>query len=348
LWTAVALVGAVVIGLLIHLLRIRQKHAKVLEAQAMILHSMSEGVMVLESTGSLRCVNAALEKYFGYGTAEFGGLTLQSLGIDADPRLGSVAPTVECLLRRKDGSEFPGLVAFTSLAPENPGSYICVIQDITERKRLERALLDVSMREQRHLGQELHDGLGQELTGLALLARGLAGEARKKSLPNAEDLENLSQIASRAIETCRGMARGLSPAGEVQGGLLQALQDLTARVAKAYDAEVIFRHSVNVPLTLTPEASDHVYRIAQEALNNAVKHSGASQIDVELDAGPAKARLSIRDDGLGMGPDAPASPGLGLRTMRYRASLIGGRLTIGAGPGGGTLVVFEWPQVQVK
>jgi PAS domain S-box-containing protein len=348
LWTAVALVGAVVIGLLIYLLRTRQRHAQVLEAQAMILHSMNEGVMVLEAGGALRCVNAALEKAFGYAADEFRGLTLQTLGIDADPRLGTVPATLECLLRRKDGSEFPGLVAFTSLAPDNRGQHICVIQDITERKRLERALLDVSMREQRHLGQELHDGLGQELTGLALLARGLAGEARRQSLPNAEDLENLSQIASRAIETCRGMARGLSPAGEVQGGLLQAVQDLTTRVAKAHGAEVTFQHAMDAPLMLTPEASDHVYRIAQEALNNAVKHSGAAHIEVELDVGPAKARLSILDDGHGIGPQASVSHGLGLRTMRYRASLIGGRFSIGVGPSGGTLVVCEWPQVQVK
>ena len=200
LWIAMAVVSLAVIVLLISLLKTRQKNARVLETQAMILRSMSEGVMLLEAGGGLRCVNDALQQAFGYHSEEFGGLTLNDMGIDADPRLGPTPPSLECLLRRKDGSEFPGMVAFTSLAPESPGQYICVIQDIAERKRLERALLDVGVREQQHLGQELHDGLGQELTGLALLARGIAGEARKQQLANAEDLEGLSQIASRAID----------------------------------------------------------------------------------------------------------------------------------------------------
>ena len=346
LWTAVAVVGVAVIVLLIFLLRTRQRHAQTLEAQAMILHSMNEGVMLLEKGGGLRCVNAAMERAFGYGRSEYEGLTLQALGIDADPRVGPVPGTLECLLRRKDGSEFPGLVAFTSLAPETPGRFICVIQDIAERKRLERELLDVSVREQRHLGQELHDGLGQELTGLSLLARGLAGEARKRSLPNAEDLENLSQIASRAIETCRGMARGLSPAGEVQGGLVQALQDLTQRVGQSQSAAVGFHLQSGAPLTLTPEASDHVYRIAQEALNNAVKHAGATRIEVDLEVNDSKARLEIRDNGAGLDAGAPPTQGLGLRTMRYRANLIGARLSIGAGSPSGTVIVCEWPQLR--
>jgi PAS domain S-box-containing protein len=344
LWVAMAAVGALVIGLLIFSLRTRQRHSQVLEAQAMILHSMSEGVMLLEAGGKLRAVNVALERAFGYTTEEFRALDLATLGIDADPRIRPVTLPLECLLRRKDGSEFPGIAAFTSLAPDNPGQFICVIQDITEAKRLERALVDVSVREQRHLGQELHDGLGQELTGLALLARGLATTAQKNRLPIAAELSNLSSIASRAIETCRGMARGLSPAGEVQGGLPQALQDLGDRIAIAHSIRVNVRPVFTAPLALTPESSDHVYRIAQEALNNAVKHANARCIDVELEVSPSKARLTIEDDGIGMRPELEVSAGLGLRTMRYRASLIGARFSIGPAEPYGTLITCEWPQ----
>ena len=344
LWVAMAAVGALVIGLLIFTLRTRQRHSQVLEAQAMILHSMSEGVMLLEAGGKLRAVNVAVERAFGYATDEFLALDLATLGIDADPRLRPVPLPLECLLRRKDGSEFPGIAAFTALAPDNPGQFICVIQDITEAKRLERALVDVSVREQRHLGQELHDGLGQELTGLALLARGLATAAQKNQLPIAAELANLSSIASRAIETCRGMARGLSPAGEVQGGLPQALRDLGDRIATAHSIRVNVRPAFSAPLALTPEASDHVYRIAQEALNNAVKHSNARCVDIDLEVGPCKAKLQIEDDGIGMRPDLEISQGLGLRTMRYRASLIGARISIGPGAHSGTLITCEWPQ----
>lgn len=343
LWTVVAIVGAAVIWLLIHSLKTRQRHSQVLEAQAMILHSMSEGVMLVEP-GGLRCINAALSRTVGYEPGEFRGLTLATLGIDADPRERPVPPALECLLRRKDGSEFPALVVFTPLNGQKPASFICVIEDITERRHLERALLEVSVREQRHLGQELHDGLGQELTGLALLARGLAGEARKRDLPNAADLESLSRIASRAIETCRGMARGLSPAGEQQGGLLRALKELTGRIAGAHGIDVRFHHVDDAPLRLSPEASDHVYRIAQEALNNAVKHSGATHVEVELVVDDSRARLQIRDDGIGLSRDAEGSTGLGLRTMRYRATLIGARFAIGCAEPSGTVMQCEWPQ----
>ncbi len=344
LWVAMAAVGALVIGLLIYMLRTRQRHSQVLEAQAMILHTMSEGVMVLDAGGRLRAVNVAVERAFGYAADEFRTLDLATLGIDADPRLQPVSLPLECLLRRKDGSEFPGIAAFTSLAPDNPGQFICVIQDITDRKRLERALVEAGVREQRHLGQELHDGLGQELTGLALLARGLATTAQKKRLPIAAELANLSSIASRAIETCRGMARGLSPAGEVQGGLPQALRDLAERIGTAHSIQVNVRPVFTAPLALTPESSDHVYRIAQEALNNAVKHSNARCVDIDLEVGPTKAKLQIEDDGIGMRPDLEVSQGLGLRTMRYRASLIGARFSIGPAQPSGTLITCEWPQ----
>lgn len=345
LWAAVAFGAAAVIGLLFYVLRARQRHADTLEAQTRILHSMNEGVMLLEADGSLRCINGALASALGYSFEEFRTLNLAALGIDVDPRCGSALEPHECLLRRKDGSEFSGMVAFTSMAPRNPGEFICIIQDITERKRMERALLDVSAREQRHFGQELHDGLGQELTGLALLARGIAGEASKQASPMAQDLEHLSRIASRAIETCRGVARGLSPAGEVQGGLVQALQDLTARVAAMHAVQVKFRQSLEVPLRILPATGDHVYRIAQEALANAVKHSGASRIEVELQTSPTKVRLQVADNGNGLKSDIPVSSGLGLRTMRYRASLIGARISIGPVRPSGTMVMCEWPQL---
>ena len=345
LWAAMTVVGIAVIGLLIYVLRARQRHAGKLEAQTRILHSMNEGVMLLESDGSIRCINAALASAFGYAPDEFRSLDLATLGIDVDPRRGPVAASHECLLRRKDGSEFSGMVAFTSMAPESPGACICVIQDISDRKRLERELLDVSAREQRHFGQELHDGLGQELTGLALLARGIAGEASRHSSPMAVDLEHLAKIASRAIETCRGMARGLSPAGEGQGGLIPALRELTTRIAATHGIQICFRDSLDSALRLPPGTEDHVYRIVQEALINAVKHSQASRIDVELTISATRVRLCIKDDGSGLKPDAFVSNGLGLRTMRYRANLIGARIAIGSAEPAGTNVICEWPKM---
>lgn len=345
LWAGVAIAGAAVIVLLAYALAVRKRHARTLEAQARILHSMSEGIMLLEPDGTLRCVNAALATAFGYTAAEFRTLQLGALGIDVDPRKGPAAPVQECLLRRKDGSEFPGTVTFTSMEPADPGAFICAIQDMSERKHLERALLDISSREQQHFGQELHDGLGQELTGLALLARGIAGEAGKLSSPLAQDLERLASIASRAIETCRSMARGLSPAGEVQGGLVPALQELAARISTTHGVEVRFHNSLEAPLALQPEIDDHVYRIGQEAIVNAVKHSRATHVDVTLSASADRARLQIMDHGRGLSASDFSTGGLGLRIMRYRANLIGARYSIGPAQPSGTAMICEWPLV---
>jgi len=343
LWAGVAMAGVAVIALLVYALGVRKRHARTLEAQTRILHSMSEGVMLLEADGSLRCINAALSLAFGHAAADFRTLDLGALGIDVDPRRTATTPFQECLLRRKDGSEFPGTVTFTSMDPEDPGAFICVIQDMSERKRLERALLDISSREQQHFGQELHDGLGQELTGLALLARGIAGEARKQASPLALDLERLAAIASRAIETCRSMARGLSPAGEVQGGLAPALQELATRISATHGVEVCFRNTLDAPLALQPGIDDHVYRIGQEAIFNAVKHSRATQVEVMLSASADRARLQISDDGRGLAAADFHSDGLGLRIMRYRASLIGARYSIGPAQPSGTSMICEWP-----
>ena len=345
LWAGVTLAGATVIILLVYALGVRKRHARTLEAQTRILHSMSEGVMLLEADGSLRCINAALSLAFGHAAADFRTLDLGALGIDVDPRRTPTAPFQECLLRRKDGSEFPGTVTFTSMEPEGPGTFICVIQDMSERKRLERALLDISSREQQHFGQELHDGLGQELTGLALLARGIAGEAGKQASPLAQDLDRLAMIASRAIETCRSLARGLSPAGEVQGGLVPALQELATRISATHGVEVCFRNSLDAPLALQPGIDDHVYRIGQEAIVNAVKHSRATQVEVTLSASADRARLQIRDHGRGLAAADFSSTGLGLRIMRYRASLIGARYSIGPAQPSGTTMICEWPLV---
>lgn len=343
LWTGVATAGAAVIALLVYALGVRRRHARTLEAQTRILHSMCEGVMLLEPDGSLRCINEALAVAFGHGAEDFRTLELGALGIDVDPRKGPTAPFQECILRRKDGSEFPGTVTFTSMEPADPGAFICVIQDMSERKRLERALLDISSREQQHFGQELHDGLGQELTGLALLARGIAGEAGKQASPLALDLDRLATIASRAIETCRGMARGLSPASEVQGGLVPALQELTTRISATHGVQVRFQNSLDAPLAPQPGIDDHVYRIGQEAIVNAVKHSHARQVEVMLSASADRARLQIRDHGRGLVPADFSSGGLGLHIMRYRANLIGARFSIGPAQPSGTAMICEWP-----
>jgi two-component system, NarL family, sensor histidine kinase UhpB len=213
-----------------------------------------------------------------------------------------------------------------------------------ERRRLERALREAADEERGRLAKELHDGLGQELTGFALLTDGLAKQVARSQSPVAPELERLATVARHAIKTCRDIARGLSPLGGTLAGLTEALRDLTDRTAGPPGPGVSLAVNMNAPITTSREVCEHLYRIAQEAITNAMKHSGASAVEVRLDVDAEIIRLSVLDDGTGIA-DLPAdSFGLGMRTMRDRAAVIGSRLSIEGRRERGTAVICETPQ----
>ncbi len=214
-----------------------------------------------------------------------------------------------------------------------------------ERKRLEVALREVAAEERRRLARELHDGLGQDLTGFSMLADGLAKQMDRSGLPVPLELDRLANMARQAIVTCRDIARGLSPLGGPRSGLTEALRDLTDRLNGPPGPGVSLTLELHAPITISRESSEHLYRIAQEALTNAMKHSRATAVEVRLEVDPEAIRLRILDDGVGP-PDLRAeSSGLGLRTMRDRAAAIGARLSIVAHHEGGTAVICEAPQL---
>jgi PAS domain S-box-containing protein len=219
-----------------------------------------------------------------------------------------------------------------------------VAEDITERKRLERALGEATHQEQQRLGREIHDELGQELLGVAMLARGLAAGARKGHAPNADELDRLSLRASRTISICHGIAQDLSPVSEVHGGLVQALHDLVDRQSGSDTPVVRFEAIEGAPIRLPLQSMEHVYRIAQEGLTNALKHASAQSIKVILDIRLDTVRLEISDDGVGLPPNAIESAGLGLKIMHYRADMIAARLSIVARENGGTRLLCECRQ----
>jgi PAS domain S-box-containing protein len=219
-----------------------------------------------------------------------------------------------------------------------------VAEDITERKRLERALGEATYQEQQRLGKEIHDGLAQELMEVALLARSLAASARKGRQPNVNELERLSSLASQTISTTHGISQGLSPLSDVHGGLVQALHDMVDRQSDSEGPVVRFDAIEDAPIRLQLSFKDHMFRIAQEGLTNALKHAGAQSINITLDVQPDIVRLEIADDGVGLSPSAAESAGLGLKMMRYRAEMIGAHLRIGPRDNGGTVLVCKCSQ----
>jgi signal transduction histidine kinase len=212
-------------------------------------------------------------------------------------------------------------------------------EDVTDRKVLERALADCNARERGVLEKELHDGLGQELVGIALLARSLATSAGRDHLDIAQDLGRLSIIASNAIESCRKIARGFAPFSELQGGLVHAIKQLTV-AAQSNSPTLEFSVSQSAAIALSAEACDHVYHLAQEGLANAIKHSGARSVKIELQINSASVILSISDDGVGVSKVSDLGAGLGMKIMRHRASLLQGTLRFEACRSGGTRLML--------
>jgi PAS domain S-box-containing protein len=222
--------------------------------------------------------------------------------------------------------------------------FVSQIQDITERKRLERALREATHLEQQRLGQEIHDGLGQELTGLAYLASSLATEAERTRSPLADNLTKLADVASHTIETCRSIARGVSPLTESRGSLVQSLRQIADLAATGGRASVNFEAIENAPLTLPYESRDQLHRITQEAVNNALRHSDADNIEVTIQVDLALVTIKVVDNGRGLRSFGEAQAGLGIDSMRQRASTIGARLWVETRRRGGAAVVCECPQ----
>jgi PAS domain S-box-containing protein len=213
--------------------------------------------------------------------------------------------------------------------------------DVTSRRAFGRSLVEAVAAEQRRIGQEMHDGLGQELTGLALSARALANRAARERDAIAEDLNQLAALATSCIQDARLIVQGLSPLTDADGNLDAALQAL-ARRSSLSGTPVRFRGGHDAPMNAELKVRNHLYRIAQEAVQNALKHAGATGIDIELSHGADSIRLEILDDGRGLPVDAGNGAGLGMRTMRFRASAIGARLLVGRRPDGtGNSVVCD-------
>jgi signal transduction histidine kinase len=201
------------------------------------------------------------------------------------------------------------------------------------RRILERALLEISEREQRRIGQDLHDGLCQQLTGIALMVKGL--QKGVEHSVRADAVAVLSLI-NQCIEETRLVTRGLHPVSEELGGLVVGLRELVEGTRAAADIECVLE--IPPALVIRDEATGtNLYRIAQEAMRNAVKHASPRRIIVRISVVGDQLELEVEDDGTGVRL-AEGRRGLGLEIMRYRAASVGGRLSVDSREGGGTIV----------
>jgi signal transduction histidine kinase len=214
--------------------------------------------------------------------------------------------------------------------------------ELAERKRLEGEILVISEQEKRRIGLDLHDSLCQHLTGTALAEQFLREKLFSREAPETEDADRVIGLIEEAISMARGLAAGLAPF-ETQGeGLLTALADLADHFSSQFQVHCTFVYEEPVLVNDTSVAM-HLYRIAQEAVHNAIRHGKAQNIAIHLARAGAVVTLSITDDGSGLPGDAPVNQGMGLRNMKYRASIIGGRLSLDRGKPG-AIVTCTFPE----
>jgi two-component system sensor histidine kinase UhpB len=220
---------------------------------------------------------------------------------------------------------------------------VCTVQEVTARKALEQEILEISNREQRRLGSDLHDGLGQELTGLSLLLKGLEVQLSRESPQYLSQVMKISDLLARAIQSTRSLARGLAPVNLERGGLPEALRHLAVRCTDMYNLDCTFSNGGQKLPDLEEGAATHLFRIAQEATTNAARYARAKSIDIALRATGRRLQLSIADDGIGLSAGlAQGRPGMGLKIMEYRARMLGGTINFEE-PGAGTRIVLSAP-----
>jgi signal transduction histidine kinase len=213
-------------------------------------------------------------------------------------------------------------------------------EEMTERERLERELLEISEREQRRIGQDLHDSLCQHLTGAMLSGQVLEEKLVALNLPEAADANKVVELVEEGINLSRRLAKGLYPVEIEADGLMLALEEYAGTTSELF--KVSCRFECDLPVLIYDTATaGHLYRIAQEAVGNAIKHGQAKNILIRLEVDEESTLLSVKDDGAGLPKSLPQNHGMGLRIMAHRSAMIGGIFNARRDETGGTLVTCE-------
>lgn len=214
-------------------------------------------------------------------------------------------------------------------------------KEISQRMESEKAIMEISNREQRRLGQDLHDGLSQTLAGIKLMTERVKQELKEKSAPETTKMAVIESRLAEALTFVDTVSRGLYPVELETNGLMAALEELAVKISKVYP--VVCRFQCRRPVPLHDSATaNHVYRIAQEAVINAIKGGKAKRIHLKLYHRGDHVILTVADDGIGLG-NGPLRKGMGLKLMEYRTRVINGSLRFRSRPNGGTWVRSSFP-----
>jgi PAS domain S-box-containing protein len=329
-----------------------------------ILDTAADAIITIDHRGIVRSANAATVKLFGYSAKELAGRNVNRLMPEPfhgehDGYLRNYCRTGRAKIigigrevtgQRKDGSTFPMHLSVSEVRLKDQRLFTGIVHDLTERRRLERLIMEIAANEQRRIGQDLHDGLCQDLVGIAFCIDAVARELAVQG--NGESMEKLAGSVREAAGQARRLAHGLNPVDLKAGGLAAALENLANKVTESFGIQCSF-HWDNHAKVYEDATATHLYRVAQEAVGNAVRHGKAKKVQIGLVERNTSLVMTVTDDGRGIpaevadlvkqglapsGQGQPLSIGMGLQTMHYRARVIGGVFTVSPRKGGGTCI----------
>jgi PAS domain S-box-containing protein len=328
-----------------------------IEQQAETFHSVvksaHEAIFLIDIHGIIQYANPAAETLFGYANKELLGNNIKQLMpsphrekhdnyIEDYLKTGSkhiIGTGRQLIGQRRDNSQFPIYLSVGEIQLKHTHLFAGLIMDLSTQQALQREILAIPTREQQRIGEELHDGLGQQLTGLSMLAQSLLNKASK---PEYELATQLASGLNEALKQVQALSRGLMPVQIDADGFMISLQQITENIEQ--QSQIPIKLQIDDVLLLLDDATaTHLYRIVQESLNNAIKHACASQIEVSLKIKQDHGVLEITDNGIGIPVNLEGSTGLGLNIMRHRCGLFNGEITINPDGHQGTKVCCRFP-----
>ncbi|MCH8275927.1 MAG: PAS domain S-box protein [Bacteroidetes bacterium] len=336
-------------------IRMREKSQKQYRS---IFETIVDGIITIDEKGKITEFNTAAENIFGYKADDSLGKSISMLmphpyGAEHQSYVQEYLRTGdrhvigigrEVVGVRKNGESFPMDLAVSEVRAEGKILFTGVIRDITERRLLEHEILRISDQERRSIGHDLHDGLGQMLTGIGLIAQNLSHRLADEGSACADEMVEITELIKEADRSARSLSRGMVPVELGELGLGNALQMLVRNAEKLFGISCTLETSGSIRIR-DISSDTNLYRIAQEAVSNAVKHGKASHVHILLSARDHRIHLTIRDDGIGFPDELPEDRGMGVRIMKYRARVMGATLEIRKGSRGGTIVSCILPSI---
>jgi two-component system CheB/CheR fusion protein len=301
-----------------------------------VVETAADGIITSDDQGIIESINPAAARLFGYEPHELHGrnvsmLMPQPYAREHDQYLANYIQTGrakiigigrELIAKRRDGSTFPMRLAVSEMKLSGRRAFTGIISDLTDRRQLERQVLESAAAEQRRIGQDLHDGMCQQLGAMGFSLELIRRKNERGQPIDPAQFQKMQQLLQDSIQQLRQVAHGLQPVNFRVGGLPEALRALAESTSDRFKISCRARCSPAAAIE-DETTADHLYRIAQEATGNAIKHGKAETVRIQL-AAPAVGGVSllVLDNGQGFQP-ARVSTGMGLRIMKYRADAIG-------------------------